>query len=304
MKFYFPLFILFIFHSSLDVSAGEVEDYLRQYRTSAVADYARETKIISGYSLEKLVAELDTFYMDTLASVRQKAREFTYRKGLQMPSGHRTMAVSRLVEGINDTDGGLVGQAIGYLRAFDPVDFNAEAQSVIRSKLRNIRMPHYGDLALLAGFAGIGKEELYQQYIQSGLPVRVKWNVALALARMGQADALDYCMKKIKKLPVNSELVSYGLPDLIYTRQKQAIAYCVELLQSDKNVCPSPNPDIPESISCAYRIMELLAPVIIDFPVQIDVSGTLDTDDYPKALQKVRAWLSKNPGYQISTTDY
>jgi hypothetical protein len=304
MKFYFPLFFLFVFSSSLDASAGEVEDYLKQYRQSEIADYARETKIISGYSLEKLVAALDTFYTDTLPLVRQKACYLTYKKGKQLPPGHRTMAVSRLVQGLGDTDGGLIGQVIGYLQAFDPVDFDAEAQSAIRAKLQHARMPHYGDLALLAGFTGIGKEVLYRQYIQPDLPVRTKWNIALALARMGQADALDYCMKKIKKLPVNSELVSYGLPDLIYTRQKQAIAYCVELLQSDKNLCHSPNPDIPESISCAYRIMELLAPVIVDFPVQIDVTGTLDIDDYPQALQKVRAWLSKNTNYKISATTY
>jgi hypothetical protein len=293
-----------MFTGSLYASAGDVSDYLRQYRQSGVADYAREMKIISGYSLEKLVAELEVFYMDTLPLVRQKACYLTCKKGLQMPSGHRTLAVTRLVKAISDSDGGVAGQAIGYLQAFDPVDFNAEAHSAIGSSLQHAKMPHYGELARLAGFAGIGKEVLYRQYLQPGLPVRVKWNIALALARMGQADALDYCMKKIKKLPVNSELVNYGLPDLIYTRQKPAIAYCVELLLSDKNLCRSPNPDIPEAISCAYRIMELLAPVIAGFPVQVDVSGTLDTDDYPQALQKVRAWLEKNPGYKIRTTTY
>ena len=304
MKFYFPLFFLFIFNSSLNASAGEVADYLRQYRESARTDYVWETKIISEYSLDKLVAELDTFYADTLPLVREKAYYFTYKKGKQIPSGHRTTAVTRLVKGLGDADGGLIGQVIGYLQAFDPADFNAESQAFISSRLRNTRMPHYGGLAQLAGFAGIGKEVLYQLYLQSGLPVRTKWYIALALARMGQADAMDYCLKKIKKLPVNSELISYGLPDLIYTRQKQAIDYCVELLQSDKNLCRSPNPDISESISCAYGIMELLAPVIADFPVQTDVSGTLDTDDYPQALRTVRAWLSANTGYTINTTTY
>jgi hypothetical protein len=302
-----PLFLLFFlsFLSNIPAAAaGEVEEYLRQYRQKQVGDYVREMEIISGYRLEQLLAELEAFYRDTLPPMRQKAYYLTYKKGVGMPSGQRTMAVTQLVKGLDDRDGGVIGLAIGYLQAFAPGDFDAGAQSVISAKLRYTGMPHYGDLALLAGYAGIGKEALSRLYIQPGLPMNRKWYVALALARMGHTEALEYCMKKIKSLPVNSEMISYALPDVIYMRQKEAMDYCVKLLGSDKNLCLSPNPDLPESILCAYRIMELLAPVIVDFPVQVDVSGTLDTDDYPRALQRVRAWFSKNSHYEINTATY
>jgi hypothetical protein len=306
MKTYLLPFLLLLlgFSGSQDATAGEVTDYLVQYRQHAIADYARETKIISGYSLKKLIEELQPFYSDTLSIARQKAYYLTYKKGLQTPSGEQALAVTRLVEGLGDASGGLAGQVIGYLQAFLPAAFTPEAQSVIISKLRNTRTPHYGDLALLAGFIGTGKEALYQQYLKAGLPVKEKWNIALALARMGKAEEIEYCVKKIKTLPVNSEMIGYALPDLIYIRQKQAIDYCVELLYSDEKLCRSPNPDFSEPIPCAYRIMEQLAPVIVGFPVQVDVTGTLDTGDYPKALQKVRAWFSENTGYEIKTTTY
>jgi hypothetical protein len=40
--------------------------------------------------------------------------------------------------------------------------------------------------------------------------------------------------------------------------------------------------------------MELLAPVIVDFPVKTDITGQLETDDYPAALQTVRKWFVNN----------
>jgi hypothetical protein len=295
---YLVLFICFVCGGSLNAYAGEVQDYLMHYKQTGMADYAQETKILSDYSLEKLISELDVFYSDTLPAVRQKAYYLTYKKG-QSPSVNRTMAVERLVKGLDDVAGGTVGQLLGYLQEFLPSDFNAAAQAVILEKLRNRKMPHYGDLARLAGYLGIGEEVLYRHYLTPRLSVKEKWNLALALARMGRAEELEYCMKKIKSLPVNNQLVNYALPDLIYTRQKRAIAYCVELLYSDEKLCYSSNPDLSEAFPCGYRIMELLAPVIVDFPVQTDITGQLETDDYPKALQTVRRWLANNTGYKM-----
>jgi hypothetical protein len=284
------------------MSAGEVHDYMAQYRRVMIADYTREAKILSGYSLEKLLEELDAFYSDTLPEVRQKAYYLTYKKG-QTPV-NRTVAVERLVKGLNDAGGGLVGQLLDYLQEFSPADFNEMAQAVIFTRLQYMKAPHYGGLARLAGYLGIGEEVLYRHYLTPDMPVKEKWDIALALSRMGKPEALAYCLKKIKSLPVNNNMVHYALPDLIYTRQKQAIAYCVELLYTDEKLCRSSNPDLSESFPCGYLVMELLAPVIVDFPVKADITGQLETDDYPAALQTVRKWFLNNVDYKIKENMY
>jgi hypothetical protein len=214
------------------------------------------------------------------------------------------VAVERLVRSLDDPNGGVAGQLLGYLQAFSPADFNVAAQTVILAKLRNTKIPHYGDLARLAGYLGIGGEVLYGHYLTPDLPVKEKWNLALALARMGKAEELEYCMRKIKNLPVNNNLGNYALPDLIYTRQKQAMDYCLGLLYSDEKLCFSPNPDLSDSFPCGYRIMELLAPVIVGFPVKTDITGQLETDDYVNALQMVRKWLVNNVDYAIKKDTY
>jgi hypothetical protein len=297
------LLICFIGGCSLNVAAGEAQDYLMYYKQAGIADYAQEAKILSGYNLEQLINELDLFYSDTLPAVRQKAYYLTYKKGLSA-SVNRAMAIERLVKGLDDANGGTTGQLSGYLQEFSPVDFNAATQAVILAKLRNRKMPHYGDLARLAGYLGIGQEVLFGHYLTPELPVKEKWNIALALARMGKAEELAYCMKKIESLPVNDNLVNYALPDLIYMRQKQAIDYCVGILFNDENLCRSPNPDHPESFPCGYRVMELLAPVIVDFPVKTDVTGQLDTEDYPTALRMVKKWFVTHTDYEIKKDTY
>jgi hypothetical protein len=52
-------------------------------------------------------------------------------------------------------------------------------------------------------------------------------------------------------------------------------------------------------IVCGYRIMEQLAPVIAEYPLQLDEFGDLQTHDYPSALEHVREWFLKHKTYTI-----
>ena len=237
---------------------------------------------------------------DSSLVARQQAYYLIYKKGNNAPAAERKIAVNRLAKGIPDADGGLTGQLLGYLQSFSVADFDSESRSLIAGRLKNPNMPHYDALVLLAGFIGVGNNELLALYRNPDLPVRKKWNIALALARMGNDEQTAWCVQKVKKAPVNSGLVANVLPDLIYTRQKAAIDYCVELLFSDEKLCSSPNPDLSERIPCAYRIIEMLAPVIENFPVKVNPSVGLESDDYPKTLQMVREWFKKNSDYKLN----
>ncbi len=127
-----------------------------------------------------------------------------------------------------------------------------------------------------------------------------RWASYKALARLGDKDALDYCIRRVSSLPLNDQVVDVLYPDLIYIGKKEAFDLMVKALNSDEMRCSSSNPNSDSKIVCGYRIMELLAPAIKDFPVKVLPSGDLDSKDYKKTLQDVRAWFNKRgDNYEI-----
>ncbi|MDR1667575.1 MAG: hypothetical protein LBS03_07795 [Bacteroidales bacterium] len=288
---------------SATVTAEEVTAYFDVMRRTAQVDHVREQQLLAMPSGE-LMRQLVPYYADTLVSIRQKAFHLTYRKGVQGgTSVERTVAVKNLLTGCDDADGGVTGQILRYLQEFSVTDFDDECRSVINGKLSRSGMPHYRELVLLAGYVGTGKDELNRLLFNAGLPERHRWYVSLALSRMGDALRTTYCVNRVRKLPVDSDVTAYVLPDLVYTRQKEAIDYCVALLLDDTLLCDSQNPDVSEKISCAYLIIPLLAPVIADFPVAVDVSGDI-AGDYRQALPKAREWLREKKEYKIVDTTF
>ena len=131
------------------------------------------------------------------------------------------------------------------------------------------------------------------------LSPQVKWSTHLALARLGETNAINYIVQRTRKLGVNDDVVYELFPGLVYTRQPQAFEYMVEVIKSDNKSCNSADPENSEPINCAYRILEFLAPVVNGFPLEIDASGDIKTKDYAVALQQAREWFIVNPQYQI-----
>jgi hypothetical protein len=98
-----------------------------------------------------------------------------------------------------------------------------------------------------------------------------------------------------------NDLVVHSLvPDIVYLNQREAIDYLLIKILDEEKLCSSPNPEVELSINCAYRLMEAVAPVIVDFPIELDASGDLLVDDYDEALSQVREWIQANyQSYQI-----
>ncbi|MDR3094105.1 MAG: hypothetical protein LBU62_05635 [Bacteroidales bacterium] len=284
-------------------AADETISYFENLRLSRLSDHAVEQSILKKHTIEQLAKKISHYYTDTLTVIRQKAFYLTYKKGLQSAHSGRTVAVRHLLIACNDADGGVIGQVLRYLQEFSAEDFDDACKIMINSKISQTRMSHYKELALLAGYIHTGMKDLQGVLMKPNLPVQHRWCVSLALSRMGNATQTEWCLNRVKKAPVNSDLVAYILPDLVYTRQKEAIDYCVNLLNSDAKLCESQNPDISEKINCAYLIIPLLAPVIADFPVAIDALGDIE-GDYTQALQKVRNWFSVNKEYTILQTTF
>jgi hypothetical protein len=294
MKFLITLILGVIIH---DVYADDVTSYLQKYAKTKISDYNLEQVIINNNEVDTLIYKLSSFYKDTVAEVRQKAYYLTYKKAIK--TDNRTHAVNILLNSCNDNNGSTIGQNLEFLKAFSLSDFDDKSIDQIKQKLTNHRIPHYKDLVLLAGFTGTGKDILYQKLLDQNISSKVKWYISLALARMGNTEQIDNCLNKAKKLPVDDNFIDYTVPDLIYTRQRMAIDFCVDLINKDEKLCHSLNPDNSESIICGYRVLEMLVPIVINIPASVDSQGNLISNDYSSMLKSVRQWFLANKGYEI-----
>jgi len=123
-------------------------------------------------------------------------------------------------------------------------------------------------------------------------PRNIRWASYMALARMGDERALMFMISQVQRNGMNDDVVAELLPNLIYTQQRPAFDLIIEALYDDTPRCTSSNPDNDVEILCGYRIMEMLAPVIKDFPLEVEASGDIKTNDYKEALQTLRRWFN------------
>lgn len=170
--------------------------------------------------------------------------------------------------------------------------------------LLNPQQIHLREWVLLAGFLGL-ESELRQLLAAKALPKTLQQAIHFALVRCGDEQQLRKMMQRVRTIPVNDDFVYHLVPLLIYTRRKEVTDYLLELVQKEDQNCMPADAETPGNINCAYRIMEYLAPVIRDFPLKLDVSGDLITDDYTKALARVRTWITEQKGtYILEFTTY
>ena len=215
-------------------------------------------------------------------------------------------AQSRLLDfivrvGLKDADLGNRTAAINLLYAFPGECFTNAIKNTIASYVAGKEEPLI-DYVKLAGWAKIGHVEvLLLELLRDGeLSKQANWVVQLALGRIGNPESIQYCMEMIRSSGMNDLVVHSLVPDIVYLNQREAIDYLLIKILDEEKLCSSPNPEVELSINCAYRLMEAVAPVIVDFPIELDASGDLLVDDYDEALRQVREWIQANyQSYQI-----
>ena len=124
-----------------------------------------------------------------------------------------------------------------------------------------------------------------------------------ALARMGDENALHFLISQVERIGMNDDVVAILLPDLIYTQQRAAFDLIIAALYDDTPRCISSNPNNEVPIPCGYRIMEMLAPLIKNFPLDVEASGDIKARDYREALQILRRWFQNHKADYVILTD-
>lgn len=253
-------------------------------------------KSLSGILLKDTFPDARLRGLSVVARVAYKSTDTTFRRWV----------VNKLLTSFRDPNAGVTDKAAQYLTGFKTTDFDAIAKDTLRKLLPGVKN-HYDALIKIAGFAGLKDQApmLKKNLLEGNLSPTQKWATILALTRMGEKEYIALCMLTVQKIPVDDNMMYRTLPDLIYTRQRMVFDYLIELVNSNKADCQSPNPSFSGKIMCAYRVMESLANVIDGFPVKTGPSGDLVTDNYEKALETTRKWLTENKDkYQINVNSY
>lgn len=254
-----------------------------------------------------VLSEVEGFTADTSVDKRFAAYRLIDYLGHNVTSQDICKrALKQLIFGLSDRDGGIVGVNLKSISSFNVNSFDAELKYMI-SELAKLKQPHYDMFIKLCGWLDT-KDLIYnfrKMITEKSGDVRSRWAMRLAMARMGEADMVDYCLQRVKKIPVNDDVVYDLVPDILYTRQKLLFDYLLGIIESDEKNCSSPNPDSDVKLICAYRVMEQMAPYIDKFPIEVDASGDLKVKDYDKALIEVRGWIMDNrETYVIKRDDF
>jgi hypothetical protein len=255
-------------------------------------------------SPEAVLKALAPYPSDTLEKVREWTYEQYHRTLLlhEKPLPVRREIVEKLIEGLSDRQVIIRNDCVDYLTQCSRQDFTPRAQEEF-SKRFNSGSWFSKDLILLAGFIGDASCRSTLEglaYSPSSGQRRLQWHAGLSLSRMGDNNAMNWCLSQIDRIGINDDVTYELLPGLIYTRQRRMFEYLVTALNSDEQLCSSSNPDSDASILCGYRVMEYLAPVVKGYPLKQLPSGDIDTKDYHKALLSARDWFAKRKGeYEI-----
>lgn len=292
-------------YSQSSFNAGSIiKSYMEFVRDNNYAS-ALDQSLFQQENSNEFFNSLQTYYLDTVPKIRLKAYYITYKLGVN-DSVSRIYAINKLVSGCKDDDSGIGGSCLSWLSTFNKNDFDKNAIDSI-SVLLERKISHYDKLLKIVGFLDLKEKTgfIQNKLITNDISSKTKWSARLALARMGEQNDIDYILNKVKRLQPNDNVVYNILPDLIYTHQKQLYEYLIDIMHSNEENCFSANPESSEKIICGYRVMEYLAPVIEDYPIETNKWGDIIVEDYSRALQVVRDWFSeRNDNYNIKNDIY
>lgn len=268
-------------------------------------------KLVSAYQFkeyittvpEVILKEIPKYESDLHAYVRQLVYDLYYEVGRKNEKPEiRQEAVYHLVKGCIDSEPGLRTTAANKLKYFFKSDFSEVSENVLITYLSE-NQEIYKNTVRLTGFLDMEEQipKLHDLLNDTSLQREsIRWEIQITLARLGDEEMILYCTDLARSKGVNDRIIHFLLKDLVYTRQKQAFEYLLDILDSNAKNCRPANPDLYDPIVCAYRIMELLAPVTENFPFET-YPGTsqLKADNYDEALETVRQWFSDHPDYVI-----
>ena len=243
---------------------------------------------------EALFQQLGKYIRSDQKAVQQEAIRLARQLGSIHPAERsRKQAVHLLLEATRSKHPIALSSAADALQQFRPGDFDELAKQRLADLLHS-RPAQLDKLLLTAGFLQLEAAlETLRPELQKRSAARRALN--LALTRCGNQQKSASMMKNIRQLPIDDAFVYQVVPMMVYTRQRPQMDFLLDLVLSDKRSCHTPGENAHGHTLCGYRVIEQIAPVIEDFPVQLnEATGDLAVNDYKKAMSEVRDWIRAN----------
>lgn len=155
-----------------------------------------------------------------------------------------------------------------------------------------LTQPQYLDKwLLLAGFATDDPMPIFQ-VLEEQKSRSIQQAGKLALVRMGDEGKTKSFLKTIKRIPIEDDFVFNIAPLAIYTRNKKVVQYIIDVIIQDRGKCHPADAETGGQISCGYRLVELLSPILQDAPAGMkeEFSNAAAKDQLTTAIQ----WLKAN----------
>lgn len=203
---------------------------------------------------------------------------------------------------LSTTDTKVVYEAINALEQLPSSLVTAADLAIIDAALAQEDTPYRGRFFLLAGWLG-RTDALYavpQAYRHS---LSNKNDYDMAMLRAGVPSYVARLQGLLPQLKVDDDFVYHLGPALLYTKRREVIDFFLSEILEDKRNCKVAEAHSEGRINCAYRLLEMITPLIHDFPLKLQASGDLATDDYPGALETAREWIRNHRNDYLIITE-
>lgn len=307
MKYTFALlFILssFFGYSQADL-AKQINTLMAQLR-SGQAITADRGKIASATNYKEVAEALGKYVSDSLLAVRYEALSLYSQTALRSKDKSLLKKSIRYIIGNAILYNSINNQIVNLLKRYTKQEFESDELQLMKSLLES-QDNNIGNLAKVYAFAAgpTAQNDLAALLAKPTLNKGDKKDIKLALVRSGNENYAQKMNETLKQQVLNDELIYSALPDVLYTKNKEMFAWLLNGIMSDNKKCSSANNDDPAPMICAYRLIEQLAPHILNFPVSINAKGEIESKDLNKSLTDVRAWITKNAtSFEINRDTY
>lgn len=268
-----------------------VADHMSKIRTTVGMPYINPE--ISALEPHLLLDALKPYQEDESEVVRSTAYDIAWVVGRDSKDpAIRQEVVTRLLTG-RDAWARNSHSVLSFRRA----DFTDEAKQIVRALMQ--KDTPSSDIVLVAGIAEV-QEAIPKLKALAGGDWRERpawyrttgWDALRALARMGDKNAIQECVEKVKTNP-EVWLLGAMLNDLEYIRQPEAVALIVKYLNSDEMM---PRPDgRPGGARFSMSALLQLCRMIKDFPVRDNGTGFYADAD----VESARTWMREHKDYEI-----
>ncbi len=284
-----------------------VNDRMQQVRSRSTVNV--DLKILfNPENTSKALSALEKYYTDTTKDVRLEAYNTAALLALKSTNVVvKQKIIAQMVNTLTSSDADVSFTCIKNLIRFNATDFPVASIFKIQQSV-NEASNNKGKLARLAAFVcGPVVAPNLSQLLRDNptLNSTIKSDIKMAMARAGNENLQNRMVQKCKQQVLNNDFVYDIVPELVYTRNKIVFDFLLEAIMRDTKDCTSANNDDTRPMICAYRLIEQVAPYIINFPAKIDEACELKTKDYPALLTEVRGWINANKSnYQLNQTIY